>query len=30
VLIEDAGFAGELAGQWRQLVSEGLVRGYGG
>jgi phosphatidylserine/phosphatidylglycerophosphate/cardiolipin synthase-like enzyme len=30
VLIEDSGFAGELAGQWRQLVSEGLVRGYGG
>ncbi len=30
VLIEDAAFASELAGQWRQLVSEGLVRGYAG
>lgn len=30
VLIEGAAFARELAGQWRQLVSERLVRGYGG
>jgi phosphatidylserine/phosphatidylglycerophosphate/cardiolipin synthase-like enzyme len=30
VLIEDAAFAAELAGQWRQLVSEGLVRRYAG
>jgi phosphatidylserine/phosphatidylglycerophosphate/cardiolipin synthase-like enzyme len=30
VLIEDAAFAGELAGQWRQLVGEGLVRRYAG
>jgi phosphatidylserine/phosphatidylglycerophosphate/cardiolipin synthase-like enzyme len=30
VLIEDAAFAAELAGQWRQLVSEGLVRRYNG
>jgi phosphatidylserine/phosphatidylglycerophosphate/cardiolipin synthase-like enzyme len=30
VLIEDAAFAAELAGQWRQLVSEGLVRRYTG
>ncbi len=28
VLIEDTGFSGELAGHWRQLVSEGLVRKY--
>ena len=30
VLIEGAAFAGELAAQWRQLVSEGLVREYRG
>jgi phosphatidylserine/phosphatidylglycerophosphate/cardiolipin synthase-like enzyme len=30
VLVEGAAFAGELAGQWRQLVSEGLVRKYEG
>lgn len=30
VLITDAGFAELLAGQWRQLVGEGLVRRYGG
>jgi phosphatidylserine/phosphatidylglycerophosphate/cardiolipin synthase-like enzyme len=30
VLLEGAAFAGELAGQWRQLVSEGLVRKYSG
>jgi phosphatidylserine/phosphatidylglycerophosphate/cardiolipin synthase-like enzyme len=30
VLIEDAGFASELAAQWRQLVSEGLVTRYAG
>jgi phosphatidylserine/phosphatidylglycerophosphate/cardiolipin synthase-like enzyme len=30
VLIEGAAFARELAGQWQQLVSEGLVRKYGG
>jgi len=30
VLIESTAFAGELAGQWRQLASEGLVRAYGG
>jgi phosphatidylserine/phosphatidylglycerophosphate/cardiolipin synthase-like enzyme len=30
VLVEGAAFAAELAGQWRQLVSEGLVTGYGG
>jgi phosphatidylserine/phosphatidylglycerophosphate/cardiolipin synthase-like enzyme len=30
VLIEDAAFAAELAGQWRQIVSEGLVRKYNG
>jgi phosphatidylserine/phosphatidylglycerophosphate/cardiolipin synthase-like enzyme len=30
VLIEDVGFAGELAAQWRQLVSEGLVVRYEG
>jgi hypothetical protein len=28
VLIEDRAFAEELAGHWRQLVSEGLVRKY--
>lgn len=28
VLIEDKAFAEELAGHWRQLVSEGLVRKY--
>ena len=28
VLIEDRGFSEELAGHWRQLVSEGLVRKY--
>jgi phosphatidylserine/phosphatidylglycerophosphate/cardiolipin synthase-like enzyme len=28
VLIEDAAFSEQLAGQWRQLVSEGLVRRY--
>ncbi len=28
VLVEDVAFAEELAGQWRQLVSEGLVRQY--
>ena len=28
VLIEDKGFAEELAGHWRQLVNEGLVRKY--
>jgi phosphatidylserine/phosphatidylglycerophosphate/cardiolipin synthase-like enzyme len=30
VLVEGAAFAGELAGHWRQLVSEGLVRKYEG
>jgi len=30
VLITDAAFAEQLAGQWRQLVSEGLVRRYAG
>lgn len=30
VLIEDAHFSEQLAGHWRQLVSEGLVRRYGG
>ncbi|HEX7602715.1 MAG TPA: DISARM system phospholipase D-like protein DrmC [Polyangiaceae bacterium] len=30
VLIEDKGFAEELAAQWRQLVVGGLVRKYGG
>lgn len=30
VLIEDRGFSEELAGHWRQLVSEGLVRKYRG
>ena len=30
VLIEDVAFSEELAGHWRQLVSEGLVRRYGG
>jgi phosphatidylserine/phosphatidylglycerophosphate/cardiolipin synthase-like enzyme len=30
VLIEDRGFSEELAGHWRQLVSEGLVRRYQG
>jgi phosphatidylserine/phosphatidylglycerophosphate/cardiolipin synthase-like enzyme len=30
VLVEGAAFAGELAGQWRQLVSEGLLRKYEG
>jgi phosphatidylserine/phosphatidylglycerophosphate/cardiolipin synthase-like enzyme len=30
VLIEDVAFAEQLAGHWRQLVSEGLVRRYGG
>ncbi len=30
VLIEDPAFAEELAGHWRQLVSEGLVNRYGG
>lgn len=30
VLIEDRGFAAELAAQWRQLVVWGLVRKYGG
>lgn len=30
VLIEDAVFSGELAGQWRQLVSGGLVKRYTG
>ncbi len=28
VLIEDPAFSGELAGHWRQLVSEGLVKRY--
>lgn len=28
VVIEDKGFAEDLAGHWRQLVSEGLVRKY--
>jgi phosphatidylserine/phosphatidylglycerophosphate/cardiolipin synthase-like enzyme len=28
VLIEDKAFAEELAGHWRQLVSEGLVQKY--
>ena len=30
VLIDDRGFAEELAGQWRQLVAGGLVRRYRG
>jgi phosphatidylserine/phosphatidylglycerophosphate/cardiolipin synthase-like enzyme len=30
VLIEDRVFAGELGGHWRQLVSAGLVKRYGG
>lgn len=30
VLIEDPRFASELAGHWRQLVSEGLVKKYAG
>jgi len=30
VLITDTAFAEQLAGQWRQLVSEGLVRRYRG
>jgi phosphatidylserine/phosphatidylglycerophosphate/cardiolipin synthase-like enzyme len=30
VLVEDPAFAGELSGQWRQLVSEGLVVQYRG
>lgn len=30
VLIEDTSFAEELAGHWRQLVNEGLVRKYFG
>jgi len=30
VLIEDKTFSEELAGQWRQLVSAGLVKRYGG
>lgn len=30
VLIEDKAFSEELAGHWRQLVSEGLVRRYSG
>lgn len=30
VLIEDRSFSSELAGHWRQLVSEGLVRRYRG
>jgi len=30
VLIEDKTFSEDLAGQWRQLVSAGLVRAYGG
>jgi len=30
VLIEDKGFSEELAGHWRQLVNEGLVRRYTG
>jgi hypothetical protein len=30
VLIEDTAFSQELAGHWRQLVSEGLVRKYSG
>lgn len=30
VVIEDKGFAEDLAGHWRQLVSEGLVRKYMG
>jgi phosphatidylserine/phosphatidylglycerophosphate/cardiolipin synthase-like enzyme len=30
VLIQDRAFAEELAGHWRQLVSEGLVRKYRG
>ena len=30
VLIEDKAFAEELAGQWRQLVSEGKVTRYWG
>jgi phosphatidylserine/phosphatidylglycerophosphate/cardiolipin synthase-like enzyme len=30
VLIEDRAFSEELAAQWRQLVSEGLVRKYAG
>jgi phosphatidylserine/phosphatidylglycerophosphate/cardiolipin synthase-like enzyme len=30
VLITDSGYSELLAGQWRQLVNEGLVRKYGG
>jgi phosphatidylserine/phosphatidylglycerophosphate/cardiolipin synthase-like enzyme len=30
LLVDGAAFAGELAGQWRHLVSEGLVRKYEG
>jgi len=30
VVIEDKVFSEELAGQWRQLVSEGLLRKYEG
>jgi phosphatidylserine/phosphatidylglycerophosphate/cardiolipin synthase-like enzyme len=30
VLIEDRAFSEELGGQWRQLVSEGLVKRYAG
>lgn len=30
VLIEDVAFSEQLAGHWRQLVSEGLVRRYSG
>jgi phosphatidylserine/phosphatidylglycerophosphate/cardiolipin synthase-like enzyme len=30
VLVEDRAFSEELSAQWRQLVSEGLVRRYAG
>lgn len=30
VLIEDTAFSEEIGAQWRQLVSEGLVRKYCG